>query len=242
MKLGLDMLKWSTIKKQLIAVMGFGLFALNTMATPVTLSGLNFDLIYDDSLEGLFNTPTLIGNTVFFTPVNFFAQSLNGAGFSTANSTINLKIIPNNNLTISQLNLTERGDYQLMGANSFVTVAGQTRVFDVNNPFQEITNSIVSNSNLALNDGATHNWQSSSMLDLTSNEWSDKDINYTIENLLRAYTESKDVGPKLAFIEKKFVGSSISLVVSTIPEPQNSTMLLGGLGVLAVVMRRKLTV
>ncbi len=217
----------------------FGMFALSAQAAPVVLPGTNFDITYDDSLAGLFNTPALVGDTLFFTPVDFKAESLNGAGFDTANSTINLKITPKNGLTVTTLDLIERGDYKLRGDNSFVNVGGQTRVFDFNNPSMETTQAITTSSNLSIKDGLTHNWSSQSLINLSGPEWQEKTLNYTIENLLEAYTEPTDIGPKLAFIEKKFAGSTISLVVTTVPEADTYAMLLAGLGLLSLVRRKK---
>jgi hypothetical protein len=227
------------VKKKLLVLIFGSLFVMASQAAPMTLSGSNFDIIYDDSLAGLFNSPTLVGDTVFFTPVDFKAESLNGAGFNTANSTINLKIIPKNGLTVESLNLVERGDYKLRGANSFVNVGGQTRVFDLASPLMEEFSAIATVSDLTIKDGVTHGWQSDSLINLSGAAWQARDLNYTIENLLEAYTESTDVGPKLAFIEKKFAGSSISLVVTTVPEADTYAMLLAGFGVLSLVARRK---
>lgn len=66
-----------------------------------------------------------------------------------------------------------------------------------------------------------------------------KSFNYTIENLLTAYTEPTATGPKVAFIEKKFAGSSISLIVSTVPEANTIALLLTGLGAIGFIARRR---
>ena len=49
-------------------------------AATVTVTGERFDLVYDDSLVGLFGTPTLSGTSLFFTPAAFKTQTLNGTG------------------------------------------------------------------------------------------------------------------------------------------------------------------
>jgi len=231
-------------KLQSILLISLGLLIPQVYAAPATLFGANFDVIYDDSLLGLFGAPTLSGNTVFFTPTSFKAESLNGIGIATANSTLNLRIIEKNNKSITAFSLVEAGDYRLLGSGSFVTIGGQTRVFDLLNPAILDTKQITTTSNLSIvnipSDPTTHNWTSSSLISLSDPKWSDTtSFNYTIENLLTAYTEPTGSGPKLAFIEKKFAGSTISLVVTTIPEPDTYAMFLAGLGFMGFISRRK---
>jgi len=57
-------------------------------ADPVTLSGTHFNLTYDDATLGLFNAPTLNGDTISFVFNAFAVESLNGQGFATTNSTL----------------------------------------------------------------------------------------------------------------------------------------------------------
>lgn len=220
------------------------LVASTANATPVTLVGSNFDIIYDNSLIGLFGAPTLTNDSIFFTPVSFKAESLNGNGVVTANSTINLSIIEHANKNIMGFSLLERGDYRLVGDGSVVGIGGQTRVFDLSNPFIESNMAITSASNLSIInsifDSSTHNWTSSSNVSVIDPQWANTtSYNYTIENLLTAYTDSAGSGPKVAFIEKKFVGSSISIVVTTVPEADTYAMMIAGLGFMGFTLRRR---
>ena len=234
--------KSQVLKCLLLACTSFAASTAN--AAPVTLIGTNFDLIYDSSLAGLFGTPTLTNDSIFFTPVNFKAESLNGNGVVTANSTINLSIIEHANKNITGFNLLERGDYRLVDAGSVVGVGGQTRVFDLSNPFIENNMAITSASNFSIInsiiDSSTHNWTSSSNVSVIDPQWANTtSYNYTIENLLTAYTDPAGTGPKVAFIEKKFAGSSISIVVTTVPEANTYAMLLAGLGLMGFISRRR---
>lgn len=220
------------------------LVASTANATPVTLVGSNFDIIYDNSLIGLFGAPTLTNDSIFFTPVSFKAESLNGNGVVTANSTINLSIIEHANKNIMGFSLLERGDYRLVGDGSVVGIGGQTRVFDLSNPFIESNMAITSASNLSIInsifDSSTHNWTSSSNVSVIDPQWANTtSYNYTIENLLTAYTDSAGSGPKVAFIEKKFAGSSISIVVTTVPEADTYAMMIAGLGFMGFTLRRR---
>lgn len=219
-------------------LLGVGLAAGNAQAAVIV--GADFDVVYDSSLTGLYGTPVLSGNTVFFTPINFIAQSLNGAGLDTESSSINLQIIAHNSASIASLSLIESGDYKLRGANSSVNVGGQTSVSSADATLVDSV-PVTSTSDFTLRDGLTHDWNSSSFISLSPAKWHGISvINYTIDNLLSAYTDSNDIGRKLAFIEKKFTGSSISLTISTVvPEADSYAMLLFGLGVLGFVSRQK---
>jgi hypothetical protein len=224
----------------LVSVLMLGIGSVYGNAQAAVLSGVDFDIVYDSNLTGLYGTPILSGNTVFFTPVNFVAQSLNGAGLDVESSAIHLQIIAHNNSTIASLSLIESGDYKLRGENSYVAVGGQTSVTSIDNSLVDSV-PVTSTSDFTLKDGLTHDWDSSSFISLSATKWQGiSSINYTIDNQLSAYTQSDDVGRKLAFIEKKFAGSSISLTVTTeVPEAETYAMLLAGLGVLGFVKRQK---
>lgn len=209
--------------------------SVSSHAAIVLLTGTNFDVQYDDALTGKYGTPSLSGNVVFFTPTDFKAESLNGAGITTSNGTVNIRIIPKNGFAVGNLNLQERGDYVLLGANSSVNVTGQTRAFSLSNPLFDISNSITTSSNLTIRDGLQHNWVANSNLNLASLGLAPNQVvNYTIENLLRAYTDISDLGIKQAFIEKKFSGFSIT--VSPVPEPSTVISMLAGLGLLGFLI------
>jgi hypothetical protein len=223
-------------------VLGAGvLFAPLAQAAWQTVNGAQFDLSYDDSVMGLFGTPTLLGNDIVFTPVAFKAESLNGAGVVTGNSTINVRLLAHAGQTISGFSLLERGDYKLRGEYSEVSVGGQIRAFGLANPLSEVTDRLVSPVALNINDNATHNWTATASVALLSGATlinQSAGVNVTIENLLDAYTEASVLGPRLAFIEKKFAdGGAVTLSVSTIPEPTGAALTLTALGMLGLGMR-----
>lgn len=219
------------------------LTATQTHASMVTLVGATFDVRYDDVLlnASLFGTPTLTGNTLSFTPVNFTAQSLNGNQYATRDSTINLQLIPHAGQQITAVDLTERGDYLLRGSQSFVEVTGQIRLFDLDRPLNEDTDTITAVTTMTLADGVVHNWQASAGIHVLGNNAlpGATRFNLTIENLLGAYTSNTDTsGPLRAFIQKKNAIDGVSLVVSTVPEPEGWFLALAGLLVVPFVARR----
>lgn len=204
------------------------------LAASVTLSGTTVDFTFDDAMLGLFGPANVSGNSLYFTPTNFKAQSLNGAGFALTNETMNIKVSTHSDWLFSSIGLVERGDYLLLGSGSMADVAGQMRIFDVATPLVDVTASIVSSSPLNLVGLPTHNWDAQVSTDLSA--WNTTQmINVTIENLLLASTGAM---PSLAFVEKKFVG--LTVVTAPIPEAETYAMMLAGLGLVGfAAMRRR---
>jgi len=218
----------------------------------VTLSGTNFDLQYDDTLLGLFGAPTLVGNTFFFTPTNFRAESLNGQGSVSTNSTVSgITLIAKNNYQFTSFALSEFGDYLLDGVGSSVSVHGQLRAFNLANPvFTQTSNNLVVNplTPLALNDGVNHDWQASALIDGTTGVTSGQqnviqsgasNVGLTIENRLRAFTQPGGTGVQQAFIEKKFAGTGVTVTVNPVPLPPSFALLASGLLVAVWLSRRR---
>lgn len=214
-----------------------------------TITGSNFDLVYDDTKLGLFGAPNVSGNNIFFTPNNFKAESLNGAGIVTNNSTINgMQLVARNGFQFGSISLTEFGDYLMRGANSFVSVNGQLRGFDgVNFAATNTSAPLIVSSSTPLNiiDGFNHDWQASaSITNATASKsgltgWLSNAsiVNITVENLLTAYSEAEP-GPKQAFIEKKAVGIGL-VVASAVPEPGVWSSLSAGLFLLSMMGSRR---
>jgi PEP-CTERM motif len=215
----------------------------HAQAAMILLNGSTFDVRYDESTLGNYGNPSISGNIVFFTPTTFRAESLNGTGFSTSVGTVNFQILAKDNFALLDIALLERGDYLLRGADSFVGVTGQTRAFSLRNPMMDVSSPIASTTSLNVATGSQQNWQGTSTLNLASLALTDRQaVTYTVENLLEAYTESAGGGPKRAFIEKKFVGFSVtsSAIVSPVPEASTYLMMLVGLGVFGLfALRRK---
>ncbi len=218
-----------------------------------TLVGTNFDVIYNDATLGLFGAPTLVGDTLFFTPNAFSASSVNGGLLDTSNSTISgIVLVAKNGFQFGAIALGEAGDYRLSGASSFVKVEGRLIAFDTGNSLQTYTPTpivVSAGTPLTLADGALHDWVASSVVNASSSSlpplpgllpltgWLDDAarVGVSIENLLSAYT-APGVNPSEAFIEKKFAG--IQLTVSPVPEPGTWALMLSGLLVGAAVLRR----
>ena len=127
-------------------------------AASVTLAGTTVDFTFDDAMLGLFGPASVSGDTLYFTPVDFTAESLNGAGFALTNDTMNIKVSAHEGWTFSSIGLAERGDYLLLGSGSMADVSGQMRVFDVATPLVDVTSSIQAGNPLNQVGLPNHNW------------------------------------------------------------------------------------
>lgn len=202
-------------------------------AASVTLTGNTVDFTFDDTLMGLFGQPQISGDTLFFTPVNFEAQSLNGAGYAFTNDTVNVTVTAHSGMSFDSVNLLERGDYLLLGSGSSADVGGQLRVFDTAMPLTDLSSSIASSSPLTMTGLPTKNWDSNTSVDVSA--WNTATtLNVTIENLLLTSTSTPT---SLAFAEKKFSG--LSLVTTPVPEAETYTMMLSGLGLIGFMVARR---
>lgn len=207
-------------------------------AAPVTLSGSTVDFSFDDAWLGLFGPASVSGDTLYFTPTAFDAQSSNGAGFSLANATINVTLAARSGYAFNTLDLVERGDYLLLGSGGTVDVGGQIRVFDVAAPLTDMTAGIASTAPLTTPGLPTHNWTATASANVSALDA--RVLNVTVENLLLASTSNP---VSLAFIEKKFAGLSVGTVaVTPVPEADTYAMMLAGLGLVGwAALRRRAT-
>lgn len=205
-------------------------------AASVTLTGATVDFTYDNSLTGLFGQPTVAGDTLFFTPVNFDVSSSNGGGYTFNKGTVNIKVTARSGMAFDSVNLLERGDYLLLGAGSTADVSGQVRVFDTAMPLTDLTAGIMANSPLTMSGPQTNNWTANSSIDV-SNWNTASTLNVTIQNLLLTSTNASS---SLAFLEKKFVGLSlITAPITAVPEAETYGMMLAGLGLIGFVVSRR---
>jgi len=228
-------------RKTGVAVLGLSaaLLSCNALAVVQTLVGTNVTYVYDDSLMGLYGTPILSGDSLIFTPTNFQALSTNGQGIVQTSSTINVQVYANGSYNFSAFNLTEMGDYSLIGSDAEVAVGGQIRLFDLTNAppvGSQLTNPITVTAPLtvttSLADYQTTNWQANATIGVPTN-WSNG-LNLTIQNILLARTTEDG---SAAFIEKKFVGNSV--ILTPVPEAETYAMMLVGLGLVGFMARRR---
>ena len=221
--------------KPLAALIATALISTSALAATQTLDAGNYTISYDDSLLGLFGTPTLSASgDLVFTPSGspgFSAQT--GSGLTFTNSTVALTITADAGYKLTSFNLVEKGDYFKIGSSSEVAVSGQLRVQDMVHPSINLSNAIASTAPLNVTSSfstlATTNWTASASVGQLS---TDRAV-VSIQNILGAFVP----GSGYAFIEKK--SAVLDINVTAVPEPQSFAMLLAGLGVVGAMVRRR---
>jgi hypothetical protein len=212
--------------------------ALPSHAATVTLTGTEFDVIYDTTKLGLFDAPTLVGTNLFFTPTAFVAQSTNGAGtVATASLADGLQIIAHPGYVFGTLSVAALGDYQMQGAGSSVGVSGSVTAMDAAQTLAQTAASLViTPSTLNIIDGAVHDWYG---LASVSDPWlaSASTIDLALQVTLSATTQPGG-GAQQAFIQQKFNGVQVSIDPVAVPLPAAVWFLGSGLAGLAGLRRR----
>ncbi len=214
-----------------------GLSSLATQAATQTLVGTTFSVTFDDTLVGLFGTPTLVGNSLQWFPSGspgFTAQT--GAGIAVTNSTFALKFEAKPGFFFNGFGLTEGGDYFFFGApgtTAGVSVSGQLRVTPQGGVLStsSISPTTVFNPNSFLNFG-TSNWTASAAVGSFASTVTS--ANVSIENILAAYVLG---GNGYAFVEKKDV--SLSIGTSPVPEPETYALMFAGIATLFLLLRKR---
>jgi hypothetical protein len=219
-------------------------------AAIVTLTGSEFDVVYDTTMLGLFGTPNLVGNNLFFTPSAFVAQSLNGTGPHTTASLANgIQLVAHAGYQFGNLGIAALGDYQMTGAGSSVNVTGSISASDANRPQTLTVSNLVINPLTPLNiiDGADHNWYGTASISNSTptvtpgnNPWlgSASTIDLALQNTLTA-TTFPGSGQQQAFIQEKFSGVEIMIDPVAVPLPGALWLMGSGLAGIAGFRRKK---
>ena len=222
-----------------------GLTAAPASAVSVTLVGDTVSFTFDDALLGLFGTPTVVGDSLFFLPTDFKATSSDD-GFMITSETMNIEVTANTGYEISGAAVVEGGDYfninSDFAAGEGVAAGGQFIVRDLDNPLDSSVSSIVADAPLTdlttLAGFSTTSWSADAGVGIPA-AWGGSDglvsgVNLTIENILAAASFEPS---SISFIEKKFV--SVAVVTTPVPEPETYAMLLASLGLVGFMARRR---
>lgn len=246
----------SNLSARLAVIAGLGLVATQAQAAmcdpfvgagEVGLEGTTVCFVYDpNDVDPLYGSLTVSGDNIFVTPTAFTAVSNDGAGTVQVSGTGTIQVIAKPGYVLDGINLGEIGDYRMLetaGGNTSVDVDGWLRVYDWFDPVpifgtEETTNLTIAG-DLSIADGNNHNWTGSGSFDLTTVLWDDRDhVGLTLQNTLTAF--STLIGDQ-AMIQKKAIGSEITVSVNTSPVPIPAAAWLFGSGLLGLIgiARRK---
>lgn len=231
-------------KQLLVALMGLAATAL-AQASTVTLTGTDFDVIYDPSTLGLFGTPQLIGDYLVFTPNSFDAQSLNGSGTdSTSSTATGIQLVAHAGYEFHNLSAVAVGDYLMQGPGTSVGVSGALTASDAARPLTLTVANLVVPSPLNIANGVVQNWSGSAMINDGTptvtpgyNPWLEQAATVDVQ-LANVLTATTAVPASQAFIQEKF--SSVELVIDPVAVPLPSPFSLGlsAIGGLLLFARR----
>ncbi|HHO69714.1 MAG TPA: PEP-CTERM sorting domain-containing protein [Gammaproteobacteria bacterium] len=214
-----------------------------TNAGDVAIEGATVCFVYNPAnIDPLFGSLSVSGDNIFANPTNFKATSNDGAGTVQVSGTGTIQVIAKPGFVLDAINVGEIGDYRMQqaaGGNTTVDVEGWLRVFDWFDPTPvfgtEETTNLTINGDLTLADGDNHNWTGSGGFDLTTPLWDGRDhVGLTLQNTLTAF--STLFGDQ-AMIQKKAVGSEITVSIVTTPVPVPGALWLFGSGLLALAGR-----
>lgn len=216
-------------------------------AGEVGLEGATVCFVYDpNDIDPVFGSLSVSGDNIFVTPTSFKAESNDGAGTVQVSGTGTIQVVAKPGYVLDGINVGEIGDYRMLeaaGGNTSVDVDGWLRVFDWFDPTPifgtEETTNLTIMGDLTIADGNNHNWTGSGGFDLTTVLWDDRDhVGLTLQNTLTAL--STLLGDQ-AMIQKKAIGSEITVSVDTTLVPVPAAVWLFGSGLLGLagMARRK---
>jgi hypothetical protein len=211
----------------------------------VALEGATVCFVYDPAnIDPLFGTLSASGDNIFATPTDFKALSENGAGSVTISGAGTVQVVAKPGYVLDAINVGEIGDYRMSAGGTSVDVDGWLRVFDWFDPVPvfgtEETTNLTIFGDLTIQDNNFHDWSASGGFDLSTPLWNGRDhVGLTLQNTLNAISGADQ---ESALIQKKAVGSGVSVSVFTSPIPVPAAFWLfasGLVGMIGVARRRR---
>jgi hypothetical protein len=213
---------------------------LGASAATVTIDGDKFDISFDDSLLGLFGTPSIIGDLVVWNPSGspaFSAQATAADTTAFTNSTFTLTVTADPGWWITGAAAGQDGTYFSFGTSSQVGVTGALTITaaDPMGGLGTWTGNIAATAPF-VNGGfppAFTDWDAASPV-LDTDDVGQAQV--SIQSVLFAYA-GPVAGPKGAFIETTQVVLGMNMV--PVPEPATwASMATGGI-LLGLALRRR---
>lgn len=216
----------------------------NYSGTTVDFLGVQETAVAPD-VEPLFEAPTVVGDSLLFSPSAFLAQASGGTdpgNLDTTSSLLEMTLSATNGSFLEEIVITEAGDTFLAGplgtagTSTFVGMSGVVTVTAANGvPIAPViinyTGIFDQDTFVLQTDAGSSSWLGSATIDIASVVPNATEATFDLDNFLFAASE----GGTSALIQKKV---SNALIIS-LPEPTTAALL--GLGLLgaAVTGRRR---
>ena len=209
MALGINGL-WRGRMTYLLRLVAYGIFSiiLSANSAIVTVEGNNLTFTYDNST--LFGSANVVGNSIFFLPNNFSAQSVNNQGATLSSDIVDVQIKVRDETIhlMDRFILYESGDYKISDPTASVNVSAQFMVTsfektcDSHGIFVCNQSEFFGAAENFIDDNQLRDWSLTGFIDLdTLSLWEDDSyVNVRIQNNL--YATALEQGD-IAQIEKK---------------------------------------
>jgi hypothetical protein len=200
----------------------------------VTVEGNNLTFTYDDST--LFGSANIVGDSIFFLPNNFSAQSVNNQGSTISSDIVDVQIRVKDETIhlMDRFILYESGDYKISDTTASVDVSAQfmvtsfVKTCDNHGIFVCNQSEIFGSTESFIDDNQLRDWSLTGFIDLdTLTLWGDDSyVNVRIQNNL--YATSLEEGD-IAQIQKKFGVIGVQVELQPVPLPAGIYLFLSGL-------------
>jgi hypothetical protein len=214
-----------------------------TQAATVVQMGSDVTFTYDDAT--LYGLGTVVGNSIFFSPTTFKAESLNTAGAVSQSATLNIAIAvkpaSQSSFSITEFKLFEQGDYLLTGSSSSVDASGWLQVTSTTTlcGFFPCFDTETFSAGALTTVGSLTLWSATAEIDLNDTPFwgADDAVNVQIQNNLLA---TSTVLGESAMVQKKFqaIGLVLNPDTPVVPVPPALWLLGSALGALGWLRRR----
>lgn len=179
---------------------------------------------------GLYGSPVLVGGDTFvFTPSDFVARSINGAG-AEAHDRLQVDLIANPGFRFSAIDIQEIGDWAVLTQGS-VSATGQLTIEDNLIAGRSAVGPLITNPTFPITTPGFDSWTGDAGVDLGAAGPSWTHIRLIVENNLIAISAPGSS----TFIQKTFTGAGVSITI--VPAPASAALL--GLGGLVAARRRR---
>lgn len=226
------------IGRVIAAALCVGAFS-SGQAAIIHLSGSTVDFYYDDAQPGMaaYGTLSAVGDSIFATPTDFFAESSNG-GSDIFSALGTVTVVAKPGYQFDSVLVGQQGDYQMNGAGTAVSTTGDLDVTETGNAANIVSVALVSSSNFTLQDNQLHPWSSAVSVNMGTPQWNGiSSIDLTLDSILNASTT---INGEFARIQNKFVGGGLVTIVTS-PVPLPASFWLFGTGLALLATRRKIT-